>query len=164
MLEHRGHRCHRKFAWEKGCGDRRGERFETYSQKHWLLRCPSQPLPPLCSWWQTSWWPCPWGHTGHSWCSGWAAHGHGPSWHDRYSSFSWSIKCTYQRQITVSLSKETLSQIRKNAWLSKKKNCLQFWDYANWVITKTRVYTVYNCWHSDAPSLGTGPNGGMQRY
>lgn len=116
MLEHRGHRCHRKFTWETGCGKAGGEMFETYSQRHWLPRCLSQPLPPLCSWWQTSWWPCPWGHNGHSWCSGWAARGRGPSWHDRYSSFSWSKKCTQQRQIIASLSNKTSLQIKKKSF------------------------------------------------
>lgn len=89
----RGHRCHRNLTLKTGSGKAWGDMFETYSQRRWLPRCLSQPLPPLCSWWQTSWWPCPWGHSGHSWCSEWAARVHGPSWHDRYSSFSWSMKC-----------------------------------------------------------------------
>lgn len=67
-------------------------RRETYSQRRWPRRCLSLPQPPRCSWWQTSWWPCPWARSGHSWCSGWAAHAHGPSWRDHYSSFSWSVK------------------------------------------------------------------------
>lgn len=64
----------------------------THNQRHWPPRCLSRLLPPLCSWWQTFWLPYPWGHNGHSLCSGWAAHGHGPSWHDRCSSSSWSVK------------------------------------------------------------------------
>lgn len=67
-------------------------RWDTYSRRRWPRRCPSLPQPPRCSWWQTSWWPCPWARSGHSWCSGWAARAHGPSWRDRYSSFSWSVK------------------------------------------------------------------------
>lgn len=108
----------RKLPCEMGCGNPWGKCVTTYSQRHWPPRCPSQPLPPRCFWWQTSWWPCPWGHNGHSWCSGWAAHGHGPSWHDRYSSFSWSIKFRYQRQITTHLpNKPLLTGLKKTQHL-----------------------------------------------
>lgn len=106
--------------------------FDTYSQRRWLLRCLSQPLPPLCSWWQTSWWPCPWGHNGHSWCSGWAARGLGPSWHGRYSSFSWSMKWTYQRQITAGLSNKIPPQIQK---------MVDFLENS-WILTSLRVWEL----------------------